>query len=473
LNGGVGEGVGFTTGGGPVSTQPSRAGIVEGRRGPNAIHPKPATMTSALPTTRALTSAGSAAKRRHPREPAVARGAGPRSGAAAAASSSALARDIPQWHASARRGTRRPQVGHAQECDDVSATAAIVEQVAPARAVSPRTPDPPDSPANLMQNAAMGVPAFEELGHGITAIDTGYVRPSFDASHLVVENGRAAFVDVGTFYSVPGLLAVLEAKGLPLDSVEHVIVTHVHLDHAGGAGEMMRRLPKARLVVHPRGARHMVDPSRLWAGAAAVYGEEAMARNYGDLVPVDPSRIVEAPEGFTLELAGRPLVFLDTPGHARHHFCVWDEASRSMFTGDTFGLSYRELESQRGAFIMPTTTPVQFEPEALLESIDRLLGYLPVAMILTHYSRVTEIGRLAGDLRRRIEELVALGRAQDGKRDRGGRLRAGVEELCLGWARDHGAPLTQERVRDLLAVDVELNAQGLEAWLDRDRRVVP
>ena len=313
----------------------------------------------------------------------------------------------------------------------------------------------------------MDLPAFEDLGQGITAIDTGFVRPRFDASHLVVENGRAAYVDVGTTFSVPGLLAVLEAKGLQPEAVDWVILTHVHLDHAGGAGEMMRRLPGARLVVHPRGARHMVDPSKLWAGAAAVYGEEALLRDYGPVVPVDASRVVEAPEGFTLELGGRPLAFLDTPGHARHHVCVWDEASRSMFTGDTFGLSYPELASGRGAFILPTTTPVQFEPEALVASIDRLVAYLPVAMLLTHYSRVTEIGRLAGDLRRQVGELVALARAEDGKRDRARLLRAGVEELLLGWARDHGAPLPDERVRELLAIDVELNAQGLEVWLDK------
>jgi glyoxylase-like metal-dependent hydrolase (beta-lactamase superfamily II) len=315
-------------------------------------------------------------------------------------------------------------------------------------------------------------PTLEELGHGITAIDTGHVRPFFDASHLVVENGRAAFVDVGTTHSAPGLLAALEAKGLPPEAVDYVIVTHVHLDHAGGAGEMMRRLPSARLVVHPRGARHMVDPSKLWAGAAAVFGKETVARGYGAPVPVDPARIVEAPEGFTLELGGRPLRFLDTPGHARHHFCVWDETSRSMFTGDTFGLSYRELASTHGAFILPTTTPVQFEPEALLASMDRLLAHLPAAMLLTHYSRVTEIGRLASDLRRQVGELVGLGRAVDGKRDRARRLRAGVEELFLGWVRDHGTPLPRERVLELLAVDVELNAQGLEVWLDRGR-VVP
>jgi glyoxylase-like metal-dependent hydrolase (beta-lactamase superfamily II) len=315
-----------------------------------------------------------------------------------------------------------------------------------------------------------GLPAFEEVGPGITAIDTGFVRPFYDASHLVVEGGQAAFVDVGTALSVPGLVAVLEAKGHPLEAVEYVIVTHVHLDHAGGAGQIMRRLPGARLVVHPRGARHMIDPAKLWAGASAVYGEEALRRNFGEPLPVARDRVIEAPDGFTLDLGGRTLVFLDTPGHARHHFCIWDEASRAFFTGDTFGLSYREFASERGAFILPTTTPVQFEPEALKASIDRLLSYAPAAMYLTHYSRVTDVERLAARLRAEIDELVALGRAEDGKPDRAARLRSGVERLFLAWVKDHGSPLAPERARELLAADAELNAQGLEAWLDRDRR---
>jgi glyoxylase-like metal-dependent hydrolase (beta-lactamase superfamily II) len=311
---------------------------------------------------------------------------------------------------------------------------------------------------------------LEDLGHGITAIDTGFQRPFFDASHLVVERGRAAFVDVGTAFSVPALLSALDAKGVPRHAVDYVILTHVHLDHAGGAGQLMQALPSARLVVHPRGARHMIDPAKLWAGASEVYGEAALRRSYGSLVPVPAERVTEAPDGLTIELGGRPLVFLDTPGHARHHACIWDEASRAMFTGDTFGLSYRELGSERGAFILPTTTPVQFEPEALKASIDRLVSHGPRAMILTHYSQVTEVARLAADLHRQTDELVALGRAANGAPDRGSSLRAGVRELFLGWARDHGTPLPEGRVAELLAVDVELNAQGLEVWLDRPQR---
>jgi glyoxylase-like metal-dependent hydrolase (beta-lactamase superfamily II) len=312
--------------------------------------------------------------------------------------------------------------------------------------------------------------SLEDLGHGITAIDTGFHRPLFDASHLLVERGRAAFVDVGTAFSVPALLGALDEKAVARDAVDWVILTHVHLDHAGGAGQIMQALPSAKLLVHPRGARHMIDPAKLWAGATEVYGAEAMARTYGALVPVPAERVVEAPEGFTVELGGRPLVFLDTPGHARHHVCVWDAASRSMFTGDTFGLAYRELASDRGAFVLPTTTPVQFEPEALKASVDRLVSHGPRQMLLTHYSRVTEIERLAADMRRRTDELVALGRSVDGRPDRGARLRAGVRELFHGWVRDHGAPLGPERIDELLGFDVELDSQGLEVWLDRPRR---
>jgi glyoxylase-like metal-dependent hydrolase (beta-lactamase superfamily II) len=312
--------------------------------------------------------------------------------------------------------------------------------------------------------------ADQDLGFGITAVDTGFQRPFFDASHLLIENGRAAFVDVGTNLSAPLLMAALERKGLGPETVDYVILTHVHLDHAGGAGEMMRRLPGARLVVHPRGARHVIDPAKLWAGASQVFGEGVVLRHYGTPVPVDPTRVVEATDGFRLELGGRSLLFLDTPGHARHHVSVWDEASRGIFTGDTFGLSYPELAGERGALILPTTTPVQFEPEALHASIDRLLGLSPRAAYLTHYSRVSGLERLAGDLHRRIEDQVALGRAEDGKPDRAARLRTGVEQLFLGWTREHGTPLPEQRIRELLAVDVELNAQGLESWLDRGRR---
>jgi glyoxylase-like metal-dependent hydrolase (beta-lactamase superfamily II) len=310
-------------------------------------------------------------------------------------------------------------------------------------------------------------PSIDVHPHGIHAVDTGFVRPRFDASHIVMEDGRAAFVDVGTNDSVPLLLAALAGLGLAPQSVDWVILTHVHLDHAGGAGELMRHLPEARLAVHPRGARHMVDPSKLAAGVTAVYGAEVYRRDYGELVPVPAERVVEAGEGFVAELAGRPLRFLDTPGHARHHVCVWDEKARSFFTGDTFGLAYPDFTTARGPLLIPTTTPVQFEPDAFHTSIDRMVGFGPEAMYLTHYSRIGDVPARAAELHAGIDAHVRLAREADGREDRGPWLREALAQYFERRAAEHGVGLPPARVRELLATDIDLNAQGLEVWLEK------
>ena len=221
--------------------------------------------------------------------------------------------------------------------------------------------------------------------HGIYAIDADYVRSYHAAIHLLVENGRVALVDTGSNDSLPRVLAALETLGLTPEQVDFVILTHVHLDHAGGAGAMMRVFANAQLVVHPRGVRHMVDPTRLMAGVAAVYGTQRAIQLYGEVLPVPVERIVEASHEKVVKLAGRELLCLDTPGHARHHICIVDRLSGNIFTGDTFGLSYRELDVDRRQFVFPTTTPVQFDPQALHASIDLLLSYKPNAVYLTHY----------------------------------------------------------------------------------------
>ena len=306
------------------------------------------------------------------------------------------------------------------------------------------------------------------LAHGIHVIDTGFHRPLFDASYLIVENGRAAFVDTGTNHAVPRLLGTLEALGLARDAVDFVIPTHVHLDHAGGVGALMQQLPNAVAWVHPRGARHMIDPSALVAGATAVYGAEEIERSYGRIVGVPAERVRETADGLTIALAGRPLTFFDTPGHARHHHCIWDERSRGFFTGDTFGLSYREFDTAQGPWLLPTTTPVQFEPAALRTSVQRLLSFEPQAMYLTHYGRVQDVQRLGAQLLVQLDELVALGRSLHGVTDRHTRLKQGLLDIYVARARSHGCSLTPAEVGDLLGVDTELNAQGIAIWLDKE-----
>lgn len=312
------------------------------------------------------------------------------------------------------------------------------------------------------------------MAHGIHTIDTGFVRPHFDAAYLLVENARAAFIDCGTNYAVPNMLKALDAAGLAPANVDWLILTHVHLDHAGGAGELIAQLPNARLVVHPRGARHMIDPSQLWAGASAVYGEEVMETTYGRLRPIPAERVVEAPDGHVVSLSGRPLLCLDTPGHARHHLSVYDERARVCFTGDTFGLSYREFDTARGPFILPTTSPVQFDPEALHASINRLIALQPLAMYLTHYDRVEGVERLADDLHAQIDAMVSIAQsAGDASTDAAQRheaMKTALTELYLTRAQAHGWSGDRAQLLEILGMDVELNAQGLGIWLDQQRR---
>jgi glyoxylase-like metal-dependent hydrolase (beta-lactamase superfamily II) len=310
---------------------------------------------------------------------------------------------------------------------------------------------------------------YQRLEHGISVVDTGFYRPRFDASYLVVENGRAAFIETGPNSGVPRLLAALEAHGLERDAVDYVIPTHIHLDHAGGAGLLMSELPRAKLVVHPRGARHMIDPSVLVAGARAVYGREVADRDYGELVPVAPERVVTTEDGMVIELGGRPLLLADTPGHARHHNCIWDEATRGWFTGDTFGIAYPDLYTSNGPYMLPATAPVQFDPSALHETVGRLLARRPDVMYLTHYGPVRDVEPLAVQFLAQVDAMAATARSLADAPNRHEALKLAFRDIYVAELRRSGSTLQEERLHEVLAPDVQLNALGLGTWLDKNR----
>jgi glyoxylase-like metal-dependent hydrolase (beta-lactamase superfamily II) len=312
----------------------------------------------------------------------------------------------------------------------------------------------------------------EILNDGIVCIDTAQHRPRMAACYLIGSDGHYAFVESGTSLSVPLLLDVLAELDVPREAVDYVMPTHVHLDHAGGAGALMRELPNARLVIHPRGARHMIDPSVLIAGATAVYGEDAMRATYGEILPVSESRVivadVAADRDFQLRLGERRLLFIDAPGHAKHHYAILDAASRGWFSGDVFGLSYREFDHAGHVYLMPTTSPVQFDPAAWERTLARILEPNPEHIYLTHYSRVDAVAELADDLRNGLAAYQRIARANAFVPDRHARLYAELMEFHLGQLRERGNPLSEARARALLDMDVEINAQGLEVWLDRE-----
>ena len=302
---------------------------------------------------------------------------------------------------------------------------------------------------------------------GVHVIDAGFHREHMAACYLMEAASEVAFIEVGTNSSTPRLMKVLGMRGWKPEDVRYVIVTHVHLDHAGGAGSLMQLLPNATLLVHPYGARHMIDPTKLEAGSRAVYGDAMFERIYGTLIPVEQKRVQIMEDGDETNLGSRKLRFVDTPGHARHHFCVHDSLTNGWFTGDTFGLSYREFDTEKGAFLVPSTTPIQFDPEPLKASVRRLVAVDPDCMYLTHYGRVDDVQRLSQRMIEGIDVLVGIAERFKDDELRREKIEMAMSDWLMEGLRQHGVSLPEEKCLELFRSDIELNTQGIEFWLDR------
>jgi glyoxylase-like metal-dependent hydrolase (beta-lactamase superfamily II) len=309
---------------------------------------------------------------------------------------------------------------------------------------------------------------LHDFDDGIFAIDSGYIRQAFDAIHLIVEKGRVAIIDTATQHSAPRVMHALTELGLSPAAVDYVVLTHIHLDHAGGAGRLMQLCPHAQLTVHPRGAPHMTDPSKLWTAVVAVYGEEMAYREYGPPVPIDPTRILETPEGCQIRLADRVIEFWDAPGHARHHVFVVDHKTGAVFTGDTYGISYRELDTPAGPFAFVSSSPSQFDPPAHQASIRRVMNSDCPAVYLTHYSQLTAVRAVGERLLRQVDDYAALAQ-RHGYRgpERAQAIQADLRTHLFSAARAHGVMASDGALESIIGLDLRLNADGLVSWLDR------
>lgn len=307
---------------------------------------------------------------------------------------------------------------------------------------------------------------IEDLGFGITRIDADYLQPGLVCFYLLEADGQYALVETGTGHSIARLQALLDDRGVSPEQVRYVIPTHVHLDHAGGAGYMMELFGSAELLAHPRGARHLIDPARLIAGSKAVYGETLFQELYGDVRPVPAHRVVEVADGDTFEFGGRRLQLHHTPGHADHHFCVWDESSRGWFSGDVFGISYDWFRTQGGDYAMPTTTPTQFRPEALKASLELLGSRQPDTIYLTHFGALPYTRDIQQGLMDQIDDYVVLAGNCAGD-------TAAMEEALVDYSQrrveDMNPGLDMAGMREHFRHDAHLNAQGLAVWLQRQQ----
>ncbi len=301
-------------------------------------------------------------------------------------------------------------------------------------------------------------------------IDTGLYRPGMGACYLLADSGELAIIDCGTRHSVPDILQAMTDGGHQPGDVRWVIPTHVHLDHAGGAGSLMAHCPQATLLAHPDGLPHLIDPGLLQASASQVYGEAHYARHYGALEPVPEVRCQAAADNTTIDLGQRQLQLLHTPGHANHHICLLDQATGDLYTGDTFGLSYREL-AQPDPWLIATTTPVAFNPDLWQDSLDRLLALHPEVVCLTHYGCYAQPAQLAPQLRASIEQHrdIALREESNPLSGRLARLCRALTRQLIPAASRHSS-LSEAQVQAVLESDITLNAQGLEIWLARRAR---
>lgn len=311
-------------------------------------------------------------------------------------------------------------------------------------------------------------PIYHELDFSVTCIDTQHIRDDFVAAYLIEDSNRAAFIDTGCYLSVPTLLATLDEKNIARENVDYIILTHIHLDHAGGAGELIRHLPNAKIIVHEYGANHLINPSKLRAGVIKVYGELFFKQFLGDLIPVPTNKIIIAKEGDIITLGNRPLNLIDTPGHARHHICIWDEKSRGIFSGDTLGVSYRELDTAQGELIFPPTTPIQFDPEVWKNTIAKLMQLQPKYAYLTHFNRIEFSQKSADMLIDNINQFVEIAIQMQHQPNRDKAIKQALLDYLLKIATQHGVVLDEEKQIKVFKDDLEICTQGLGVWLDKN-----
>ena len=306
----------------------------------------------------------------------------------------------------------------------------------------------------------------------VRTVDTHYLGyPRFAACFLLLEGGRAAFVETNTNFAVPKLLEALRASGRAPEDVDYVIVTHVHLDHAGGASKLMAVCPNATLLAHPRAAKHLIDPAKLVASAEQVYGVERFAALYGSIEPIAAARVRTMGDEETLRWGETTLRFLHTRGHANHHFCVLDEAARNIFTGDSFGLRYPTLQDE-GLVVFPSTSPTDFDPVAARESVRRIAASGAARAYLTHYGECDALDAAADSLCGQLDAYEVVVEEADASGREGEELatfvRAGVEAIFAEAFGDR-AFMREEARRAVVAMDVDLNAQGVAFAVEKRR----
>lgn len=307
-----------------------------------------------------------------------------------------------------------------------------------------------------------------DLGHRIAMIDGFDLGVPGRTGTYVLREEELTLVDTGPSPSVPRILKGLEDLGLDPADVRYVIVTHIHLDHAGGAGLLLESCPRAKVVVHPRGARHLADPSRLIAGARAIYQDKFDAL-FDPVLPVPEDRLIVMEDGDTLKIGPEcTLTFMDSPGHAAHHFTIYDPVSNGLFTGDTAGVRYHQLEDCGFVLHLPVTSPNQFDPDAMRRSIGKFRQMKAERVYFGHFGMGENPEAVYEEVLGWLDRFVQAGEAVFVE----GGGASEIEQHLTAQVKEHlaerGTP-ENHPVYQTLKMDLFVSALGIFDYLKKNR----
>ncbi|RKD72794.1 glyoxylase-like metal-dependent hydrolase (beta-lactamase superfamily II) [Sinobaca qinghaiensis] len=285
----------------------------------------------------------------------------------------------------------------------------------------------------------------------------------------ILTGGTLAVIETGPSPSIPRLKENLQKIGFSIKDIRYIIVTHIHLDHAGGAGLLIQECPDAELIVHPKGARHLADPSKLIKGAKAVYGDD-FDELFNPVLPVPEARILSAADGETLSLAaGRTLTFYHTPGHADHHISIHDSLTNGVFTGDTAGIQYVDALQYDRQIFLPSTSPNQFRPEQMLASLDHLTAMKPAAIYFGHFGKTEDLEEVSSQIRYWLPVFVQTAEESAGKENELEHLRAELYKDILGFYKLPPLP-DGDPFKYLLQLDLYVCAMGLLDYVKKKQQ---
>lgn len=297
-----------------------------------------------------------------------------------------------------------------------------------------------------------------EVAPGITAIDTFMGgRERYTAAYLL-DATRPTLVETGPTTSVEPVTRALDELGVGRTDLANIVVTHIHLDHAGGVGGLAARFPQAVVWVHERGAPHLADPSRLVASATRIYGEERLASLFGPPAPVPADRLRPLVEGSLIEMGDRTLDAMYTPGHASHHVALADSSSGAVFTGDALGIHVPNLPILR-----PATPPPEFDVELAVASIRRIRERARSVLLFAHFGPIADVERTCELAERRVNEWAdAVRRALETTTDLDEIVEILTREVAEPAATGAQAQLDLDRLETLSSI--RMNATGIARY---------